>query len=313
MSSVDVGSISAPAFVDIDSDGDFDVFLGSSSQGVLFFENVGSAGSPIFVPRTGIANPLNDSVIGGIVDDENAPTFVDIDNDGDFDAFIGDLFGTVHFFRNSDPSTPSFTSTSTGQNPLKDVSVEISSAPAFADFDQDGDFDCMVGEAFGETFYYENTGSANSASFTLRTGAGNPLDGITVEGKSMPAMVDIDDDGDVDIFLGSLSGSVLFVETSESGNLDEIYVDFTVSGNGVGAIDFPFDNLADAVEAATTGAIIHIEPGLSSERFTGAGVISTAVTLMSEGGGTVRIGVSLRVAESSGGFVSRSGKARIRR
>lgn len=76
----------------------------------------------------------------------SAPAFVDIDNDGDFDAFMGDLFGTVHFFRNGDPDTPSFTSPPAAQNPLNDVSIGFSSAPTFADFDGDTDFDCMLGE-----------------------------------------------------------------------------------------------------------------------------------------------------------------------
>ena len=126
-------------------------------------------------------------------------------------------------------------------------------------------------------------------------------------------MVDIDNDGDVDVFIGSLDGSVVFVENTQGTTLDDVYVDFTASGNGNGAIDFPFNNLRDAVEVAAPEAIIHIAPGLSSETFTDVGAIATPLTLINTSGGTLRIGVSLRIAEIRGGFVSRSGKARRRR
>ena len=319
LSSVDVGFISAPAFVDIDNDGDFDLFIGSTSGSVFFFENNGSAASASFIERTGSSNPLNDSVIGGIVSDDSTPAFVDIDNDGDFDVFIGDLFGTVHFFRNSDPDTPSFTSPPGAQNPLKDASIGFSSAPTFGDFDGDGDFDCMVGELDGKVFYYENAGTAMNASFTQITGEANPLDGISVPGRSTPAMVDIDDDGDVDSFIGGIDGLVVFVENVESTPSSDVYVDFTSDSNGTGTVEFPFNNLADAVAASASGGIIHIEPGLSPEIFTGETRITKAVRLVNNGVGTVRIGLGGRSAEGSGtagpggGFVSRSGKARSRR
>lgn len=319
LSSVDVGFISAPAFVDIDNDGDFDVFIGSTSGSVFFFENTGSAASASFIERTGSSNPLNDSVIGGFVSDDSTPAFVDIDNDGDFDAFIGDLFGTVHFFRNSDPDTPSFTSPPAAQNPLNDVSIGNSSAPAFADFDGDTDFDCMVGELDGEVFFYENMGTAANPSFTQRTGAANPLNGISVPGRSIPAMVDIDDDGDVDSFIGGIDGLVAFVENVESTPSSDVYVDFTSDSNGTGTVEFPFNNLADAVAASASGGIIHIEPGLSPETFIGETRITKAVRLMNNGVGTVRIGLGGRSAQDSGttgptgGFVSRSGKALGRR
>lgn len=316
LSFVDVGSISAPAFVDIDDDGDFDLFVGETYGGVRHFENVGTPGSASFIERTGTSNPLSDSLIGGIVSYDSTPAFVDIDNDGDFDAFIGDLYGTVHFFQNKgNAGSPNFSTVPSNKNPLKDVSVGYSSAPTFADFDNDGDADCMVGEYYGTVLFYENTGSANNASFTQRTGGQNPLDGISVSGRSTPVMVDVDGDFDVDTFIGSLGGSVVFVENTESTPTNNIYVDFTSESNGTGTLEFPFDNLADAVAAAVADAFIHIEPGLSTETFTGGNIITKALTLRNNGVGTIRIGIGGRsaersgTAELSGGFVSRSGKA----
>lgn len=317
LSSVDVGSISAPAFVDIDNDGDFDVFIGKTYGSVLYFENEGTALSASFTERTGMSNPLSDSVVGDIVSYDSTPAFVDIDDDGDFDAFIGDLYGTAHYFRNTGSAgSPQFTSPPAAQNPLNDVNVGYSSALTFADFDNDGDFDCMIGESYGTVLFYENTGSAMNASFTQRTGGENPLDGIGVGGRSIPVMIDIDDDGDVDSFLGSTEGSVVFVENMANTPSSDVYVDFSTDFNGTGAIDFPFNNLADAVAAAAENASVHIVPALSPETFTGAILITKPVVLLNTGGGTVRIGIGGRSAErsgpagQSGGFVSSSGEAR---
>jgi hypothetical protein len=45
-----VGDYSAPVRVDLDADGDFDVFSGRISGGFSFFENTGTAASPASLP-----------------------------------------------------------------------------------------------------------------------------------------------------------------------------------------------------------------------------------------------------------------------
>jgi len=100
---------SSPTFVDIDGDGDLDAFTGEAyyyyygyDSYVHYFENIGDASTPAFVERTGAANPLN------MVSNEYfvVPTFADIDGDGDFDAFIGEYNGTIHFYRNDQEHPP---------------------------------------------------------------------------------------------------------------------------------------------------------------------------------------------------------------
>jgi uncharacterized repeat protein (TIGR01451 family) len=101
---VDVGSLSAPALVDIDGDGDFDAFIGDNNGTISFFENTDIDGAdqdidgPTFVERTG-AKPLDGVNVG----DDSTPTFVDIDNDGDADAVIGEEYGPLFFFENLTP------------------------------------------------------------------------------------------------------------------------------------------------------------------------------------------------------------------
>ena len=83
----------APAFVEIDNDGDLDAFVGEGTYdgytaAIRFFENTGSRTVPDFVERSGTDNPL-DGFAGSPITDYPAPTFVDFDDDGDMDAFVG--------------------------------------------------------------------------------------------------------------------------------------------------------------------------------------------------------------------------------
>ena len=52
--------------------------------------------------------------------------------------------------------------------------------------------------------------------FTQRTGSDNPLDGVGFEKKSTPAFVDIDNDGDLDAFIGKENGFIGFFENTGS-------------------------------------------------------------------------------------------------
>ena len=87
------------------------------------------------------------------------------------------------------------------------------SKPVFVDIDNDGDMDAFIGEDDGIIIYYKNTGSPTSAIFSLQSGTSNPLDG-DVGGYSKPTFTDIDNDGDMDAFIGTGNGTVLFIENA---------------------------------------------------------------------------------------------------
>ena len=141
---VDVGKQSRPTFVDIDGDGDMDVFIGRFSGTILYYKNTGTALSPTFVPQGGTNNPFNSVDIGDI----SNPSFVDVDGDGDMDAFIGDKLGTILYYKNTGTAlSPTFALHTGGSNPLN-VDVGYNSAPSFADLDGDGDMDAFIGEFY---------------------------------------------------------------------------------------------------------------------------------------------------------------------
>ncbi|MBD0308722.1 MAG: VCBS repeat-containing protein [Microcoleus sp. T1-bin1] len=91
-----------------------------------------------FTELTGSANPF-----GGVnVGFRSAPTFADIDKDGDLDAFVGTDLGTIRYYQNNGGT---FTELSGTANPLNGVGGITNSRPTFADIDKDGDLDAFVG------------------------------------------------------------------------------------------------------------------------------------------------------------------------
>ena len=132
----EVGNDAKLTFVDVDSDGDMDAFIGSDDGDIFYFKNTGSATNPNFVKQTGTDNPFNGVDVG----ENAAPTFVDVDNDGDMDAFVGNEGGNISYFENTGSTTnPTFVEQAGADNPFNGVKVEGHAAPTFVDIDSDDD------------------------------------------------------------------------------------------------------------------------------------------------------------------------------
>ena len=203
------------ALADLDGDGDPD-FLAIELRGdVLYFENTGSAASPGFTRRTGADNPFDGLNVGEPSGRqiESMPDLADLDNDGDLDLIIGRYEGDLDFYENTGSTTePNFIRRTGAANPLENVQVEADSNPALADLDGDSDFDLIVMDADDALSYFENTGTRDNPAFTQRTGASNPLDGISAYDNSSFDLVDLDGDRDIDLVILSYSGYLDFYE-----------------------------------------------------------------------------------------------------
>ncbi|MDP2236492.1 MAG: T9SS type A sorting domain-containing protein [Bacteroidales bacterium] len=226
---------SSLAFVDIDGDGDLDAFIGSVWAIIQFYENIGDASNPVFVRRFNEQNPLVHYEVGW----EAKMNFVDIDGDGDFDVFIGDDYGVVRFYLNAGSSTsPLFVEQTGTMNPLTGIYVGDFVTPTFADVDNDGDFDLLLGEDSGALHYFENTGTAYEPHFVQQTGVQNPFNGIDLGTESKPAFVDIDNDGDADVFVGNEDGQVFYfknmiIQTGLESNYENRLSVFPNPTNGI--------------------------------------------------------------------------------
>ena len=248
--------MSSPTFVDIDGDGDFDSFIGDYSGIVHFFENTGTNTAPSFTERTGTANPLNNLTVAG----SSSPDFVDIDGDGDFDAFIGEKNGTIHFFENTGSNTaPVFVERTGTINPLNGVDVDDKSIPSFVDIDGDGDFDAFIGEIYGTIHHFENTGTNTAPAFVERTGSQNLFDGVRVQYLSTPTFVDIDGDGDFDAFTGEYYGAITAFRNDGTATAPKM--------NPWGAIDTPLSDVK--VNYLSTPTFVDIDGDGDSDAFIG--------------------------------------------
>ena len=173
-------------------------------------------------PRVDVSGSMNPAFAGSsiafglpIIGSSSSPTFADIDGDGDPDLFIGSVDGKICFFRNIGNSTsPSFLTSSIAFG-VRDVGD--GATPTFADFDGDGDLDLFVGSDGGNTTFYRNQGDTFNPTFGAETDIFNQTDiGFT----SDPALVDIDGDNDLDLFVGALDGNTyFFMNTGSSGSI----------------------------------------------------------------------------------------------
>ncbi|MCF6249696.1 MAG: VCBS repeat-containing protein [Methylococcaceae bacterium] len=230
LSDFNVGYVAAPTFADIDNDGDLDVFVGEGRGTIRFYRNTGTSTGPVFVADVA-GNPLTDFDVGFGA----WPTFADIDNDGDLDAFVGVAKGTVEFYRNTGTNiNPNFESGVAG-NPLAGVSsLGFNSIPGFADLDGDGDLDAFVGEYYGTVKFYHNIGTNVTPTFVLDI-ASNPLAGIDVGRQAAPVFVDLDNDGDLDVFVGEEFGKVFFYRNTGTNTTPNFVTDF--AGNPLAGFD----------------------------------------------------------------------------
>ncbi|MEH1966862.1 cadherin-like domain-containing protein [Nostoc sp.] len=151
-----------------------------------------------------ITNPFGLTNVGV----SSKPTLVDIDGDGDLDAFLGSFDGNTTFYRNTGTTAaPSFTLEAT--NPFGLTNVGNVADPNFADIDNDGDLDAFVGNGSGgNTRFYRNTGTSAAPSFTFE--ANNPFGLTNVGVSAKPTFADIDNDGDLDVFVGSQNNGIRF-------------------------------------------------------------------------------------------------------
>ncbi|MCX7084519.1 MAG: FG-GAP-like repeat-containing protein [Methylococcales bacterium] len=158
----DVGYLASPTFVDIDNDGDLDAFVGEKYNGTLFFENTGTLTSAAFAASS--TNPFGLSNLGYSA----KPTFVDIDGDGDLDAFVGTDYLSNLFYENTGSATSAaFATAST--DPFGLSNVGSYSSPTFVDIDGDGDLDALIGNSDGDTLFFVNNNAPTSTDVTVTT------------------------------------------------------------------------------------------------------------------------------------------------
>lgn len=233
----------APAFADIDGDGDYDMFVGRGDGNVDFYRNDGTATSPSWTP-------ISPSIFPYDIGNRATPAFADIDGDGDLDLAVGTFNGSVMFYNNT--GTAGNASWSYGGIWFN---VAGSAKPAFADMDADGDYDLIVGRDNGNIFFYNNTGNATSPSFTYQT---TWFDVGNGDNYATPSAGDLDGDGDFDLVVGEFRGWVRSYENNgttatPSWNMSmQYWLGNVGSWSHAEFVDFDGDGDKDAVVGRNT-------------------------------------------------------------
>ena len=127
----------------------------------------------------------------------------------------GPLHGYVYWLRNTGSNArPVYATKQFVEAGGMAVDVYGLPTPSFADFDGDGDLDLICGEFLDGLTYFENAGSRTQPRYLagqqLRQVNGGEL--IMDLQMIVPAAIDWDGDGDVDLIVGQEDGRVAFVE-----------------------------------------------------------------------------------------------------
>jgi hypothetical protein len=224
--------------IDVDGDGDLDIL----ATGFNYENGAGGDGATFLIPNEGDAeNPIFGDVVvnglplpaPGVTDNPLLFAVGDLDGDGDLDI-LGNAYGDVggdgliNFYFENIAMDGGITPAPAIINPFGLPSgsglTDLVVYSDLADLDNDGDLDLLAGQAaydYGSGVYdfnilfYENTGTATEAAFgeALENPFGIESFGVDVDEFPRPTAVDIDDDGDLDLFT-FLGGNLLFQENT---------------------------------------------------------------------------------------------------
>lgn len=221
---------------DSDGDGDKDLILGDiACNTVEYLHNTGTNLNALITDTT--KNYPNYPAKGNTtqIRINNFPStyFVDVDGDNRKDLIAApNIFGSentqsVWYYRNAS-STPTVDFRFVKNNFLQSEMIEVgqNSYPVLFDYNADGKKDLLVG-TFGyytgntlksQLTLYENTGTVSQPVFSLVTRDYAGLSTYSLN-NVMPTVGDVDNDGDVDILVGTSNGQIHWLKnTAGNGN-----------------------------------------------------------------------------------------------
>ncbi|MCU0432606.1 MAG: T9SS type A sorting domain-containing protein [Bacteroidia bacterium] len=239
-------SVNMPLFpcgyhLDVDNDGIKDLIFSPNAPNtsenhtsIWLYKNTGANDSVVstFVESNFLQKDMIDLGEGA------TPTLHDYDNDGDYDLFVGNYGyfsnagvypSKIALFRNNGSNATPFyqllTTDFAGINALNLNLIALS--PTFGDIDGDGDKDLIVGDVVGKIhFFRKDPGQPDN--FVL---AGANYQGIDVGNFATPQLVDVDNDGKLDLLIGEQDGRVNYYRNTGTATTPQFTLNNPFLGN----------------------------------------------------------------------------------
>ena len=227
---VDIHVYPGAFYEDINLDGTKDLIVSPNSdnetenkESVWYYQNFGTNTLPSFnlIAKNEFQNEMIE------VGKSSHPVFFDYNNDGLMDFFVANFgefdlntsnnyISSISLYENTGTIiAPKFDLITNDFQNISSLNIEKGLYPCFADLDNDGDNDMLLGDFSGHLHYFENTSSSLS-SFNLilmnpqlQDNDGNVID---IGDAAIPELYDLDNDGDLDLIVGEALGTINYFE-----------------------------------------------------------------------------------------------------
>lgn len=216
-------------WVDIDNDGDKDLFVTSDTDGNRLFENTGSMTLVDITTTAGI--PTGNLYTYGA-------SWGDYNNDGFLDVYISNRdevgFSTPNYlYRNNGDHTFTDVSTTVGLN----TDAHSSFCSAFFDMDNDGDQDLFVANDRNiyPNFLYKNNGDGTFTDISASSGAGIYMDAMSA------TIGDYNHDGWMDIYITNTFEGNVFLRNNGNETFQDVATSTGTEFNAIGWGSLFFD------------------------------------------------------------------------